>query len=141
VPDAPDDAIVALNGVLSELIDLLQELKQALREVPEHDALRSELDSLTTDTRSWAAKLMDEDIALGVSALSYMPSAAGRKPPNLWPGQATEEEVRHVLSQQLDQLAGHVEAAVARQSDEEPRAVLEDLATQVQRHVTALEAL
>src|SRR5437763_13713436 len=118
------DRAVTLNEVLSEVIDLVQDVKQAHRKVPETHALHAELDQLSVDLRAWARLLIERDEALGLAALARMPSVAGRKPPNLWQGAATDEEVRRLTDEHLDRLGQHVTAALASQSDEGSRAVL-----------------
>ena len=118
------DPTTALNEVLSEVIDLVQDVKQAHRKVPETHALHAELDQLSVDLRAWARLLIERDEALGLSALDRMPSVAGRKPPNLWQGAATDEEVRRLIDEHLDRLGQHVTAALASQSDEDSRVVL-----------------
>jgi hypothetical protein len=52
-----------------------------------------------------------------------MPSVAGRTPPTLWPGPATDENVRGILGEHLDQLEHDVSAALADQDDDASRAV------------------
>ena len=103
-PPRRDDPIAALNQVLSEVIDAILDVRQAHRRVPETHALNAVLDQLFADLRTWAGLLADQDQALGVSPLAYMPSAAGRTPPTRWHGAASDEEVRRIVGEHLDRL-------------------------------------
>lgn len=123
----PSDPTGALTQVLSEVIDVVQDVKQAHRKIPETHALHAVLDKIFDDLRTWARRLMDQDEALGVSPLESMPSVAGRKAPNLWPGTATDEEVRLLVDQHLDRLGLHVARALDDQDDDGSRAVLTDV--------------
>jgi DNA-binding ferritin-like protein len=134
----PHDPTAALNQVLSEVIDVVQDVKQAHRKVPETHALHAQLDQLFDDLRKWAGLLMDQDEALGVSPMASMTTVAGRKPLNLWPGAATDEEVRRVIGEYLDRLGQHVAAALAEQEDEGSRAALADVERGVLAHRLAL---
>jgi hypothetical protein len=138
--DAPDP-IAALNQVLSEVIDMVLDVKQANRKVPTSHPLYAELDLLFDDLRSWVSTLLDEDRELGVSPLGSMPSVAGRVPPNLWPGTATDEEVRQVVTEHLERLAEHVARAIAEQDDEKARSILIDIEAGVRAHLRALGQL
>jgi DNA-binding ferritin-like protein len=137
-PPPPDDPIAALNQVLSEIIDVVQDVKQAHRKVPETHALHAELDQLSDDLRTWARLLIEQDEALGVSPLASMPSVAGRKPPNLWPRAASDEEVRRVIDEHLDRLEQHVAAALAEQNEAGSREALADMDRGLVGHRRAL---
>jgi hypothetical protein len=113
----PDDPASAINDALSEVIDLVQDVKQARRKVPQTHALHAALDHLSDDLQAWAQLLMVQDEALGVSPLASMPTVAGRTPANLWPGAVTDKEVQQLLDNHLDQLGRHVSAALAAPGD------------------------
>ena len=133
-----DDPATALNAVLSEVIDLVQDVKQAHRKVPESHALHAELDQLLVDLRDWAQVLLEQDEALGISPLAHMPSVAGRTPPNLWSGKATDKEVCTLVDEHLRLLAEHIMAATARQDDGPLREALASVERGVTAHRTAL---
>jgi DNA-binding ferritin-like protein len=137
-PAESHDPIAALNQVLSEVIDVVQDVKQAHRKVPETDALHAVLDQIFGDLATWAGLLVERDEALGVAPLEMMPSVAGRRPPNLWPGRAPDEEVRRVVGEHLERLAQHVSAALAEQEDEGARAILVDMQRGLLAHMKAL---
>lgn len=118
------DPIAALNQALSEVIDVVMDVKQARWKVPETHALHALLDQLFDDLRAWARLLIEEDEALGVSPLATMPSVAGRQRPSLWTGDATDEEIRRVVGEHLDRLGQDVAAALAEQEDDRLRAAL-----------------
>lgn len=132
------DPIAALNSVLSEVIDVVSDVKQADRKVPATHTLHAELDQLLADLRRWAQVLAERDDALGVSPLTFMPSVAGRKPSNLWRDAASDDDVRRIVGEHLERLADHVTAAAADQDDEATRAVLADVEGGVQAHLEAL---
>jgi hypothetical protein len=56
-----------------------------------------------------------------------MSSVAGRKPPVLWRGDASDDEVRGLVLEHLDRLAEHVTAALAEQDDELSRGALAEV--------------
>jgi DNA-binding ferritin-like protein len=130
-PSQRDDPTAALNQVLSDVIDAILDVRQALRRVPETQALHALLDRLLADLRPWARSLADQDQALGVSPLSSMPGASGRTPRSPWHGAASNEEVRRIVGEHLDRLGQHLGAALAERQDDNVRAAL----TEVQRGV------
>jgi DNA-binding ferritin-like protein len=138
---ASDDATAALNEVLSEVIDFVQEVKQAHRKVPETHALHAALDQLFDDLGAWARVLVERDEALGISPLASMPSVAGRTPRNLWPGTVSDDEVRELVDAHLDQLGRHAAAALAAQDDQQGRAALTRVERGVRAHRERLTAL
>jgi hypothetical protein len=133
--------MAALNEVLSEIIDVVMALRQAHRRVPEGHKLHAELDQLVSDAKAWAERLMEADTARGVSALAYMPSVAGRQPPNLWHGPVGDDDVRQVVGEQLARLAGHVRAALSDQGDDSVRGLLDQINAQLRSHLEALNKL
>ena len=140
-PPPREDPAAALNQVLSEVIDAILDVKQAHRRVPETQALHAELDQLFADLRTWARLLADQDQALGVSPLASMPSAAGRTPPHLWHGAASNEEVRRTVGEHLDRLGQHLSAALAEQHDDKVRAALTEVERGILAHRRALSDL
>jgi DNA-binding ferritin-like protein len=140
-PPPRDDPAAALNQVLSEVIDAILDVRQALRRVPETQALHAELDHLFTDLRAWARLLADQDQALGVSPLASMSSAAGRTPPSSWHGAASGEEVRRIVSGHLERLGQYLSAARAEQQDDQVRAALSEVERGVLAHSRALSDL
>jgi hypothetical protein len=138
---SPDDSMTALNEVLSEVIDVVQDVKQAHRMVPENHALHAALDQLFDDLGGWARLLIEQDEARGISVLTVMPSVAGRKPPNLFPGTPTDDEVRSLIDAHLDRLEQHAAAALAAQHEDEARKALSTVASDLRAHREKLGAL
>lgn len=134
----PDDPTAALNQVLSEVIDVVQDVKQAHRKIPETQTLHAELDRLVSDLRIWAQLLIEQDEALGVSPLASMPSVVGRSPANLWPGSPSDGEVRRVIGEHLDMLEQRVAAALKAQDDGRSRAALAEVERGLIAHRRAL---
>jgi DNA-binding ferritin-like protein len=110
--------------VLSEVIDVVQDVKQAQWRVSGAHDLHAVLGDLFDDLKRWAGLLMEEDVALGGSPLTSMPSVAGRKPLKLWTGIATEEDVRQIVGEHLDQLGQDVRAVLGDLEDERVRTTL-----------------
>jgi hypothetical protein len=102
----PEDPAAALNEVLSEVIDALLDVRQASRRVPGTQALHGMLDRLFADLRGWAQLLAAADH---------------------WYGAASSEEVRRIVGEHLDRLAGHLAAALAEQQDDQVRGALTEV--------------
>jgi DNA-binding ferritin-like protein len=139
-PAGPEDPAAALNQVLSEVIDAILDVRQAARRVPGTQSLHGVLDRLFADLRTWAQMLAEQDQALGVSPLASMASGQGRTPPNPWHGGASPEEIRRIVGQHLDRLAGYLAAAVAEQQDDKVRAALTEVQQGVLAYTRALSA-
>jgi hypothetical protein len=135
----PHDPTAALTDVLSEVLDVVADVKQSFRKISDNHELHDELDRLFDDLRRWAKLLMDEDEELGSSPLGRMPSAAGRTPLNLFPGPTSDEEVRRVLLEHLDRLADHLAVAAGEQTDDGARLVLAGIAEDLAGHRQALK--
>jgi hypothetical protein len=133
------DPLTAFNEMLSEVIDTIFEAKQALRRVSSSSELHDVFSHLFDDLVRWKTLLSDRDQALGVSALSFISSAAGRRPPNLWPGNPTFEEVCTLVDEHLFRLANELPVVLSRQVDEGSRNDLAEVlrGINVQRDVLA----
>jgi DNA-binding ferritin-like protein len=140
-PRRGGDPAAALNQVLSEVIDVVLDVKQAHRRVPQTHALHAVLGQLFADLRTWAGLLADQDQALGVSPLASMPAAAGRTPPHPWHGAVSDEQVRRIVGEHLDRLGQHLAAALAEQHDDKVRAALAEVERGVLVHRRALSEL
>jgi len=133
------EAIAALNQILSEVMDVVQEVKQAHWRVSPTQSLHTELNGLYDDVRAWARRLILQDESLGVSPLTRIPSAEGRARPSL--GLMTDDEVRHLLDDHLARLDEHVSVALAKQEDPGSRAVLHEIDAGVAAHRKTLSEL
>jgi hypothetical protein len=136
-----EDPTAALNQVLSEVIDALLDVRQAGRRVPGTQALHGMLDRLFADLRAWAQMLRDLDQAFGVSPLASMPSGASRTPSNPWYGAASNEEVRRIVGEHLDRLAGHLAIALAEHQDDRVRTALTEVQQGILGYLRGLSEL
>src|SRR5204863_6636521 len=98
--------------------------------------------STLADLAIWAQLVVEQDQALGVSPLGSMPSVAGRKPPNLWPGEATDDAVRSLVDDHLERLAQHLRAMrTSGQHNARSLEIIDDIDRGVLRHRAALSEL
>ena len=134
------DPLAAVNAVLSEVIDMVQGVKEARWKVSAPD-LHAELQALFEDAATWARLLVEQDDKAGVSPIDSMRTGTARTPPNLWPGPATLDGVRDVLDRNLDRLGSHVAEAQSQQQNQEVRDALAEIQRGVSAHRQALSDL
>jgi hypothetical protein len=90
---------------------------------------------------SWKTLLSDRDNDLGVSALSFMSSAASRTLHSIWPGNPTFGEVRALVDEHLSRLAAHLAVVLAEQVNEMSRSALAEVLSGVNAHRELLAGL
>jgi hypothetical protein len=138
---SPVDPLAPLNEVLSEVIDVVREVRQARWRFAAPAAFRDELGVLFEDARSWGRLLVEQDDAHGVSPLASMPSVAGRPPVDLGPEAATPEGAREAIDHVLERLGRRIDVAIEGEQDDGVRAALIEVQRGVLAHRHALAAL
>lgn len=122
-----DAAVHDLQAMLDELIDVVQDVKQAHYVVAQRDPFHAELDALFDDLRTWAGELAARSAEAGGS-LGGMTTAAGHRPKALFPRERDDRTIAKALLGPLRQAEDHARSY---------RFV--DLADGLDRHISRLE--
>jgi hypothetical protein len=139
-PD-PAQPVAGLNRVLSEIVDVILEVKVALWRSKRTRGLHTELDGLLCDLTGWTTSLGYRDLLLGVSPLSFMTSVAGRERPTPWRGDPTESEVCSLVCDLLGDMNNLVAAVAGEQTDDPSRRILADVHLRLESHQQILAGL
>lgn len=140
----PVAVVTELKDMLGDLLDVLLEVKQAHRKVPEHDQLHRRLDILVADAQAWVGLLAGRAVELGGSLLGGVTSVAGRAPGNLFPGGSPDrQEVARVLVGHLEPVVAHARLHQSRvgEVDAASSQLLSDIADGLAAHQWAFSAV
>lgn len=130
-----------VQGTLDELLTLLGELKQARWKLAPSDGLRHQLEMMAGEYVVWVRRLADEAELRGIDLANELSTVAGRRLPDLFPGDVDHGEVVAFFEEHLAAEAERVrEHRLGVGDDETLIALFDEVADGLDRHRDELRA-